>query len=111
MSAFILPSPDQDLTYRGCDALQCSVEGGHEDVFKLLLEHGCDPLACDHLGATLLHYAANGGNLEIIKQLLRLGCNKDAVTQYGRTVLHYAAFSKRLPCTLIEPPSLWGFRC
>lgn len=64
-------------------------------MFSLLLDHGCDPLACDHLGATLLHYAASGGNLAIIRRLLTLGCDKDAVTQYGRTVLHYAAFSKQ----------------
>ena len=79
---------------RGCDPLQCAAEGGHLEIFELLLRHDCNPMGQDHLNATLLHYAASGGNLDIMQKLLDLGCDMHALTKYGRSVLHYSAYGE-----------------
>lgn len=87
-------STNIEFVCRGCDPLQCAAEGGHLEIFELLLKHDCNPMGQDHLNATLLHYAASGGNLHIMQKLLDLGCDKHALTKYGRSVLHYSAYGE-----------------
>lgn len=60
------------------------------EVVNLLIDHGANPLARDHRGATLLHWACGRGHWDAAKQLLPY-CAVNAVTERdGATPLHWA---------------------
>ena len=61
-----------------------------DSVLKLLLKHGGDLSALDHLGNTLLHHATRCGHITSMEYLLKQGCNVNARNVQNVTPLHYA---------------------
>lgn len=61
------------------------------EVTRLLIQHGADPLATDHRGATLLHWACGNGSWETAKELLQYHPAWTRTTRDGATPLHWAA--------------------
>lgn len=83
--------------------LLAAAERGHNDVVRLLLEHGVDVSASDTFEWTALAYTALVGNEEVARMLLLHG----ASTQDGfeeSTPLHYAAQQGHMSvaCLLLE---------
>ena len=76
-----------------------SIEGGHLDLLKALLESGLT-LSPDNRGRTNLMQAARAGNIPITKYLLdhtaTLGLDINAMDQHGENALFYAARSGSL---------------
>jgi len=59
------------------------------DIMRLLVEHGANPLARDHRGATLLHWACGTGHWEAARQLLPYYSVWTTTTRDGATPLHW----------------------
>lgn len=54
-------------------------------IFEMLIAHGADVHALDHLGNTPLHEAAGFGNVEAIRQLLAHGADRSRLNDWGET--------------------------
>ena len=54
-------------------ALQTAAQGGHVDLVEMLLRHGANIEAANHLGETALHYAIRNGHLPVVSTLLANG--------------------------------------
>ena len=85
------------LQCRVCmEAVQSSfiraAEGNHEEVAKLLLDHGADVAAATNNGRTALMLAAAGGHEAVTKLLLDHGADVATATKKGQTALIRAAF-------------------
>ncbi|KAJ1469358.1 ankyrin repeat-containing domain protein, partial [Baffinella frigidus] len=75
----------------GLSALHAAVEGGHEDVVRLLIQHGADVNpTTEPQKQTPLHYAARKGNSVIAHILLRRGADPNAHSSDGITPLEFA---------------------
>jgi ankyrin repeat protein len=61
------------------------------DVVRLLIQHGAYPLAKDHRGATLLHWACGTGHWEAARHILPYYPISSTATRDGATPLHWAA--------------------
>lgn len=67
--------------------------GSADDVEELLVRHGVEVNATDHLGNTALHYAAGAGHLAAVLALLaRPSLRLNATNNVGDTPLHKAAW-------------------
>jgi hypothetical protein len=65
--------------------------GSADDVEELLVRHGVEVNAADHLGNTALHYAAGAGHLAAVLALLaRPSLRLNATNNVGDTPLHKA---------------------
>lgn len=60
------------------------------DIVELLLDHGADPNAAQHLGYTSLHSAAHNGDVETIRLLMNRGADANPVNDDGKTPLQMA---------------------
>jgi ankyrin repeat protein len=66
--------------------------GSADDVEELLVRHGVEVNATDHLGNTALHYAAGAGHLAAVLALLaRPSLRLNATNNVGDTPLHKAS--------------------
>ena len=69
----------------GASALMHAALNASPDCMKILLQHGADPNARDHEGATALIWAAD--DLAKVKLLLAAGADVNAKTRHGSTAL------------------------
>ena len=70
---------------------------GNSKIFKMLLDHGADIYATDHLKYTTLHYACMIGNVPVIETILKR--NRDMINMtnnYRYTPLIMACYNKQL---------------
>lgn len=72
--------------------LHKAIVGGHVETVGLLLKHGADVNARDHLGCSPLHHAAETGNMSILQVLFTLGAEVNPRDQLGETPLHLASY-------------------
>lgn len=72
-------------------ALKVAIIENHEDVVRVLLNHGADIEHEDKNGCRALHHAAMHGNANIVGLLLSRGANVRAVNVDGDSALHIAA--------------------
>ena len=68
---------------------------GHNEVVKLLLEHGANPNVVEtgNSNMTPLHWAATSDNVDCVRMLLENGADVNRSTTYGYTALMMAANS------------------
>ncbi|KAI1400683.1 hypothetical protein F4819DRAFT_487375 [Hypoxylon fuscum] len=82
---------------RGRTALHLAAESNpkeqHEEMIKLLLNHGANSCAVSDGGWTPLHNAAQSGNAPVVALLLQANANVNAELSNGMTPLHWAAFN------------------
>ena len=64
-----------------------SINKGHPDVVKVLLEHGADVNAVNNDGAGALMLASKVGDVDIVKLLLASKANVNLVSKEGKTAL------------------------
>ena len=70
----------------------CGLSENEPRAIRLLLEHGADVNAANHIGTIPLHEVAEcGKDLEILKIMLDAGADANASNNYGVTVLYMAA--------------------
>lgn len=74
---------------------------GHDQVARLLMEHGADMSAQDKSGYTALHWAAYNGQSRTARLLLQEHANINARSHSGWTPLMHAAASGHLPLTIL----------
>jgi ankyrin repeat protein len=95
---FLIIQHSQDVDSLGfageLTPLHLASEKGHEDVARLLLEHGADITLQSGDGSTPLHYALNYDNNEVAHLLLEHGADSTAQDYDGWTPLHLASISK-----------------
>ena len=74
-------------------SLICAAKGGHEEVTRLLLDHGADVEAADEDedGQTALMAASEAGSVAVTKLLLGHGADVATATNNGKTALMFAA--------------------
>src|SRR5436190_6838814 len=70
-----------------------AARSGHNEVVRLLLEHGANPNVVEHgnQDMTPLHWAATSNNIDCVKTLLEHGADLNATTTSGYTPLMLAA--------------------
>uniref|UniRef100_A0A8D8YWX2 Ankyrin-1 n=1 Tax=Cacopsylla melanoneura TaxID=428564 RepID=A0A8D8YWX2_9HEMI len=76
--------------------LQNSVERGHKELSKFLLEKGSLVNVDDSSTATPLHHAVRNGDIEMVQLLIDRGADVNATDNQGSTPLHHAAHCKNL---------------
>lgn len=86
-------APDVDAqNQHGQIALVQAVDGSHEDIIHLLLEHGCDVNAVSGQDETALIVAAQRGSLDLVSRLLdQTGVDVHFENAPGFTALKIAA--------------------
>jgi ankyrin repeat protein len=97
------PSLARTLIERGADVhavaenaqrvapVHAAASVGDVATLRLLLDHGADPNARQHLGFTPLHAAAANGDLEMGKLLVARGADRHARTDDGKDAAAMAA--------------------
>lgn len=80
----------------GRTPLHMAANGGHVDIFELLIEKGADPKVKTQANTTTLHYAALGGHLNIVNRLIELGVGLDEKNFQTATPLYYACMNGHL---------------
>ena len=70
--------------------LHLAVRGGHEDIARVLLEHGADITSQTNERWTPLHIASQWGYEQVTSLLLEHGADATAQTNDGSTPLHLA---------------------
>jgi hypothetical protein len=76
----------------GATPLHLAAAGGHDEVIRILLDHGApiDAAARDRNQGTPLHWAIAGGKAESVEILLAAGADIHAENQHGQTPLDLA---------------------
>jgi ankyrin repeat protein len=72
-------------------ALGAACFSGHEDVARLLLDHGADLTATNDYNSTPLHLAASHGHGAVVQLLLERGADVTVTNKSNDTPLHDAA--------------------
>ena len=85
----------------GSTPLLAAAVEGHTDICGLLLAHGSDVNAMDHMTKrTALHYAAIQGKNTLLEALLSWGAQVNRQDYLGSTPLHVACQEGHLLCVL-----------
>lgn len=80
------------LDKSGLSPLHYACRNGHENIVKVLLQHGANPNMLTRCGqATPLHRAAYAGHLSIVNCLLKNGAVPSLCDDDGKSPLHKAA--------------------
>jgi ankyrin repeat protein len=66
------------------------------DVFKMVLNAGCNVKIANHVGDTALHMAIRGNNVLCAEKLLNFGSDPNAYNSDGDTPLHIATTNKNV---------------
>ncbi len=74
----------------GMTALHWAAAQGHDDIVRLLLDHGAHINVQDRDGNTPLHIAVRNGNLSTVKLLVERGARVTLVNRHGETPLALA---------------------
>ena len=74
----------------GSTPLQRSVQYGHQQLTKVLVEQGASVDLADNYGWAPLHYAAMNGKEDAVSFLLEKGADVDRKAHQGETPLHWA---------------------
>lgn len=72
-------------------ALHIAAQNGHEEIVKILINHGNSVDTRDNRNKTPLHRAAEFGRHKIVKFLLDRGASVNATCEFGTTALHLAS--------------------
>ena len=75
----------------GSITLPCILQGGHDKVCSLLIQHGALVDIFDGFNNTPLHISAEGGHDKVCSLLIQHGALVDSVDRNNSTPLHYAA--------------------
>jgi len=81
--------------------IHSAVAGGHEEIVKMLLQHGADPNVREQGGCTPLHAAAQNGDEEMIRTLLYGGADLNIKSDDGKTALDLAMEAAHAKATLL----------
>lgn len=73
--------------------LMQAAQGGHDNVVRLLLDHGASVSDEDQLGRTALYWASARGHEKVAKELLARGGDLSIVYK-GKTLLHLVVASR-----------------
>ncbi|KAL8993810.1 MAG: hypothetical protein Q9169_006066 [Polycauliona sp. 2 TL-2023] len=65
----------------GCTPLSYACDGGHEEVVRLLLDHGASPSISNRFGVAPLHYACASNRPDIVRYLMKTGADPLTQTQ------------------------------
>ena len=84
--------------FEGWTPLHAASEAGHEEIVKILLQHGSNVTNVTDTGYNPLHLAASGGHLSSCRLLVQAGSPLDEVTEAGLygAPIHYAAGKVKL---------------
>jgi len=88
-----LEDREGDSALMGAAAAFCSSEAGRQAqvaIIQLLIRHGADPNARNHIGETPLMTLTTYGNLAAVQVLLSSGARTELRDQNGRSALDYA---------------------
>ena len=89
----ILEENDVNMqTSGGYTPLMIASLKAHEDIVRLLLQHGADPNINNNYEESPLMFAARAESLACVCMLLDAGANIDQKSYDGMTALHYAVF-------------------
>ena len=92
---FLIIQHSQDVNSRAFNnkltPLHLASRHGHEDIARLLLEHGADATAQDNNGWTPLHWTSHHGHEDTACLLLEHGADATAQDNNGWTPLHLAS--------------------
>ena len=75
----------------GDSLLHIAVKSGNNEILKLLLEKGLNPLVVDNDNNNPLHLSAKNNNLDMVATLLPYHPFINRPGQYGNTALHFAS--------------------
>ncbi|KAJ5760777.1 hypothetical protein N7520_007933 [Penicillium odoratum] len=96
---------DSKIRQGGRIALLAASAQGQEDMVRLLLENGADPLLCSFGNGYSIHAASHGNHIGIVKLLLERGADANSETDIMKdTPLYIASHAgfKELATVLIE---------
>jgi len=91
----LLEREENDVNWRsfeGYTALMLASQKAHEEIVRLLLQHGADPSINNNYEESPLMFAARAESLACVQMLLEAGANIDQKSYDGMTALHYAIF-------------------
>ena len=88
--AFDPPLPDKIQSVHSADILN-SLRPLIRGAIGWLDAAGCDPLATDKFGGTLLHYSVNSGMIDLVEYAISHNVPVNAPNKEQRTALHIAA--------------------
>ncbi|OGI07307.1 MAG: hypothetical protein A2Y40_03310 [Candidatus Margulisbacteria bacterium GWF2_35_9] len=84
----------------GKTPLMFAAKRGHDDIAKMLIDHGASTKSKNKDGFTVLmaacgdsDFSANSGSLWLLKKCIDDGANINESTQHGYTAIYYAAFN------------------
>jgi len=95
IARFLIVERSQDVNAQGFDRnetpLGVASRWGHDEVARVLLEHGADTKIWDRDGWCPLQLAAGYGHVEVIRVLLEHGADVNAREKTNSTALHSAS--------------------
>ncbi|MBA3954026.1 ankyrin repeat domain-containing protein [Candidatus Dependentiae bacterium] len=71
--------------------LHIALKNGHQEIAKVLLDHGADITLANQYSELPIHYAAESGNAKVVKLSLDTGINVNVRDNSNKTPLHYAS--------------------
>ena len=74
-----------------------AIDGGHDEVARMILDRGCSLDVADLDGDTALHLAVRRQNNEILAVLLRKGANPDIKNTSGECPIHESIRNGLIP--------------
>ncbi|XP_030757861.1 protein fem-1 homolog CG6966 isoform X2 [Sitophilus oryzae] len=79
-------------TIEGAPPLWCAAAAGHQNIVKLLINHGAKVNTTTRTNSTPLRAACFDGHLEIVKYLVQHGADIEVANKHGHTCLMIACY-------------------